>query len=36
VFFALNIDTPNRSGDLAKRQEITRNILRPINALPHA
>src|SRR5664279_239903 len=24
VFFALNIDTPNREGDLAKRQEITR------------
>jgi len=36
VFFALNIDTPNRSGDLAKRQEITRNILHSINALPHA
>jgi beta-lactamase class D len=36
VFFALNIDTPNRSGDLAKRQEITRNILRSINALPRA
>jgi beta-lactamase class D len=35
VFFALNIDTPNRLGDLAKRQEITRNILRSINALPH-
>jgi beta-lactamase class D len=36
VFFALNIDTPNRSGDLAKRQDITRNILRSIQALPHA
>jgi beta-lactamase class D len=36
VFFALNIDTPNREGDLAKRQEITRNILRSINALPPA
>ena len=36
VFFALNIDTPNRSSDLAKRQEITRNILRSINALPPA
>jgi len=34
VFFALNIDTPNRLGDVAKRQEITRNILRSINALP--
>ena len=36
VFFALNIDTPNRMGDLAKRQEITRNVLRTINALPPA
>jgi beta-lactamase class D len=36
VFFALNIDTPNREADLAKRQEITRNILRSINALPPA
>jgi beta-lactamase class D len=36
VFFALNIDTPNRSSDVAKRQEITRNILRSINALPPA
>ena len=35
VFFALNIDTTNRLGDLAKRQEITRNILRSIDALPH-
>ncbi|MDR0260439.1 MAG: class D beta-lactamase [Comamonas sp.] len=34
VFFALNIDTPNRLGDLAKRQSITRNALRSINALP--
>lgn len=34
VFFALNIDTPNRLGDLAKRQSITRNVLRSINALP--
>jgi len=34
VFFALNIDTPNRLGDLSKRQEITRNILRSIKALP--
>ena len=34
VFFALNIDTPNRLGDLAKRQEITRNVLRSIKALP--
>lgn len=36
VFFALNIDTPNRLGDVAKRQEITRNILRSITALPPA
>lgn len=34
VFFALNIDTPNRLNDLSKRQEITRNILRSIKALP--
>jgi len=34
VFFALNIDTPNRFGDLAKRQDITRKILRSIKALP--
>jgi beta-lactamase class D len=34
VFFALNIDTPNRLGDLAKRQGITRSVLRSIDALP--
>ena len=34
VFFALNIDTPNRLSDVAKRQAITRNILRSIKALP--
>lgn len=34
VFFALNIDTPNRLDDLSKRQEITRNILRSMGALP--
>lgn len=34
VFFALNIDTPNRLDDLPKRQDITRNILRSIHALP--
>lgn len=33
VFFALNIDTPNRTGDLAKREQITRSILRSIDAL---
>ena len=36
VFFALNMDTPNRLGDLAKRQSITRGVLRSINALPAA
>lgn len=35
VFFALNIDTPNRLNDLSKRQDITRKILRSINALPN-
>jgi beta-lactamase class D len=34
VFFALNIDTPNRLDDLRKRQEIVRAILRSIEALP--
>ncbi|WP_417437667.1 class D beta-lactamase [Idiomarina sp.] len=34
VFFALNIDTPNRIADLAKRKKITREILTSINALP--
>lgn len=34
VFFALNIDTPNRAGDLAKREQITRAILQSIDALP--
>lgn len=34
VFFALNIDTPNRAGDLVKREQITRAILRSIDALP--
>ena len=34
VFFALNIDTPNRIGDLPKREAITRAVLRSINALP--
>jgi beta-lactamase class D len=36
VFFALNIDTPKRQGDLAKRQDITRSILRAVQALPAA
>ncbi|AAV82640.1 beta-lactamase class D domain-containing protein [Idiomarina loihiensis GSL 199] len=34
VFFALNIDTPNRMADLAKREKITREILTSIDALP--
>lgn len=34
VFFALNIDTPNRIGDLAKREQIVRAILQSIEALP--
>lgn len=34
VFFALNMDTPNRLADLPKRLSITRNVLRAINALP--
>lgn len=34
VFFALNIDTPNRTGDLDKRQAIVRAVLRSIEALP--
>jgi len=34
VFFALNIDTPNRTADLQKREAISRAILRSIGALP--
>jgi beta-lactamase class D OXA-2 len=34
VFFALNIDTPNRMEDLHKREDIVRAILRSIKALP--
>ena len=34
VFFALNIDTPNRLEDLHKREAITRKVLQSINALP--
>ena len=36
VFFALNIDTPQRLADLPKRESITRAILREIAALPAA
>jgi beta-lactamase class D OXA-2 len=34
VFFALNIDTPNKKADLPKREAVTRAILRSIEALP--
>ena len=34
VFFALNIDTPNRTDDLFKREAIVRAILHSIDALP--
>ncbi|MDP2247422.1 MAG: class D beta-lactamase [Nitrosomonadales bacterium] len=34
VFFALNIDTPNRMDDLHKREAIVRALLRSIDALP--
>lgn len=34
VFFALNIDTPQRMADLMKREAVTRAILREIAALP--
>jgi len=34
VFFALNIDTPNRMADLHKREAIVRAVLRTLEALP--
>ena len=34
VFFALNIDTPDRLADLPKRQSITRAVLQTLGALP--
>ncbi|ABV87957.1 Beta-lactamase [Shewanella pealeana ATCC 700345] len=34
VFFALNIDTPNRMQDLYKREAIVREVLQSIDALP--
>jgi len=34
VFFALNIDTPDRMKDLYKRQAIVRDVLSSIEALP--
>ena len=36
VFFALNIDTPNRLEDLHKREAITRKVLQSIEALPNS
>ncbi|MDM0115458.1 class D beta-lactamase [Variovorax sp. J22R133] len=36
VFFALIIDTPKRMSDLPKRMDITRRILRSLDALPQA
>lgn len=35
VFFALNIDTPNRMEDLYKREAIARDILKKIDAIPN-
>ncbi len=34
VFFALHIDTPGREEDLPKREAITREVLRQMDALP--
>lgn len=34
VFFALNMDTPNKAEDLPKREAIVREVLQLINALP--
>jgi beta-lactamase class D len=34
VFFALNIDMPNKADDLPKRESIARAVLRSIHALP--
>ena len=34
VFFALNIDTPNRTDDLFKREAIVRAVLHSLDALP--
>jgi beta-lactamase class D len=34
VFFALNIDTPNRLADMPKREAIARSVLRALDALP--
>lgn len=34
VFFAMNMDTPGQLVDLPKRTDITRAILKSIDALP--
>ncbi len=34
VFFALNIDTPNKTQDLAKREQIPRSILSSLGVIP--
>jgi beta-lactamase class D len=34
VFFALNMDTPNRAEDLPKREAIVREVLKSIDAIP--
>lgn len=36
VFFALNIDTPNRMADIPKRDALARRVLQSIAALPAA
>lgn len=36
VFFALNIDMPNKGADAPKREEIGRTVLRAVGALPEA
>jgi beta-lactamase class D len=33
-FLCINIDTPNRTEDLGKRQAIAKAVLRSIQALP--
>jgi beta-lactamase class D len=34
VFFASNIDTPNRMSDISKRIDITKGILRSLDVPP--
>ena len=33
VFFAMNIDTPNRDADLGKRQTVVRAVLQELKVL---